>query len=95
MMALLAMLAAIAGFTGLCLAMPRHHRQIHWRVPRPSTLAWLRVIGAAGVAVSLLFCGLAWGWGIGPVAWLGLLTLAGLAVIFLLLPAAAKLTAKA
>lgn len=93
MTALLAMLAAIAGLMALCLAMPRHRRQLQWGSPRPGAQRRLRGTGAAAIAVSLLFCGLAWGWSIGPVAWLGLLTLAGLSLVFLL-PMVEKLSAR-
>jgi hypothetical protein len=84
MTALLAGLAALAGFTALCLAMPRHHRQLRKTAPRRRTQWLLRSTGAAGLALALLFSGQAWGWSIGPVAWLGLLTLAGLTLAFLL-----------
>lgn len=83
-MALLALLAAGAGLMALCLAMPRHRRQLRLAPPRRAAQQRLRWTGAAAIVLSLLFCSLAWGWSIGPVAWLGLLTLAGLGLVFLL-----------
>ncbi len=83
-MAVLALLAAAAGLMAFCLAMPRHRRQLRLVSSRPAVQTSLRWAGAIAISLSLLLCGLAWGWSIGPVAWLGLLTLAGLGLVFLL-----------
>ena len=74
---------AYAGFTGLCLAMERHHEQVFGvrRIPR------LRRLGLAGggwllLAGSLLLL-TAQGAGAGITLWLGLLTAAALALALL------------
>ena len=76
---------AYAGFTGLCLAMERHHEQVFGvrRIPR------LRRLGLTGggwllLAGSLLLLLIAQGAGAGITLWLGLLTAAALALALLL-----------
>lgn len=76
---------AYAGFTGLCLAMERHHEQVFGvrRIPRLRRLGltsggWLLLAG------SLLPLLTAQGAGAGITLWLGLLTAAALALALLL-----------
>ncbi len=78
------LLLAYAGMLALCLAMDRHARQLWGRPPG----ALLRHILRAG---GWLLLGLAWlaarrGWdaGMATVAWLGLVSLAGFALLMLL-----------
>lgn len=92
-MALLALLAATAGFIALCLAMPRHRRQFRRAPLRPAAHWRLRCLGAAGLGTALLLCAMIWGIGMGAVAWLGLLTGGGLALVFLL-PALERLSVR-
>lgn len=76
---------ALAGFTGLCLAMERHHEQVFGsrRIPsgRGRRLRWA---GWLLLAASLLPPVLAQGWGFGLVSWAGLLTAAALLLVLLL-----------
>lgn len=83
-MVLFALTLAFAGFTGLCLSMDRHHRQV-WRRPpaRPTALLY-RTLGFSLIAAALWPATAAWGLAVGIVAWLGMLTVAALAVSLLL-----------
>ncbi|MOA68604.1 hypothetical protein D3C78_1963020 [compost metagenome] len=44
----------------------------------------LRGAGWLALLVSLLLCVQAWGWAMGPVAWFGVISLAGMVVVMLL-----------
>jgi hypothetical protein len=72
---------AWGGFTALALAMDRHHRDSYGGEPAPRRVAWLRVLGTAGLLASLLASlqrqGATQGW----VLWCGVLTAAALAVV--------------
>jgi len=75
---------AYAGFSALCLAMDRHHEDVFDRaLPRGRRL-WLRALGWLGLVLSLAACATAWGWSYGIVEWVGILSLAGLLLIWLL-----------
>lgn len=83
-MTLLAFALAYAGFLGLCLSMDRHHQDLMGRRPKPPRRHALRALGWALLALSAWPCVAAWGWAMGPVCWLGLLTAAALPLVFLL-----------
>ncbi|MFJ2982016.1 MULTISPECIES: DUF3325 domain-containing protein [unclassified Pseudomonas] len=86
MMMLLAggVLFAYAGMLGLCQGLERHYKHV-WNRACPAS--WRRVLRGAGwlaLALSLLLCAQAWGWAMGPVAWFGVMSLAGLVLVLLL-----------
>ena len=75
---------AYAGFSALCLAMDRHYENVFDRgIPRRHRLP-LRLLGWLGLALSLAACAAAWGWSYGTVEWVGILSLAGLLLIWFL-----------
>ena len=81
----LGLACAHAGFVALCLAMERHHEQAlgQRRIPpgRQRLLAgggWLLLAASLVPVVATL------GWGLGTVAWCGLLTAAALPVVVVL-----------
>jgi hypothetical protein len=84
MLTALALSLAYAGFTALCLAMHRHHRQVWHRDASRQSRAVFRIAGVSCLALSLPVCVAVWGGAIGTVAWFGVLTLAGSALGFLL-----------
>ena len=92
MMAVLALSLAYTGLAGLCLAMPRHHRQVWTRDPRPAARTGLRVAGWLCLALSPLPCVVVWGAAAGTVAWFGVLSAAGFVLAFSL-PHAPRATA--
>ncbi len=52
-----AAVAALMGFGWLALGMETHWEQVHQAVPHaPGRSRWLRIVGAAGLAVSLSLC---------------------------------------
>jgi len=81
MSAILALLLAAAGFSALCMTLPRHQSDVLGRrLPHTRTMG-LRAAGFALLAGSYLI--LAWrgGFGRGTVAWAGLATFAAAAVV--------------
>lgn len=83
-MAILAFALAYAGFLALCLSMDRHHQDLMGRRPKPPRRYALRVMGWVLVALSTWPCVAAWGWFIGPVGWVGVLTAAAMPIVFLI-----------
>jgi hypothetical protein len=81
---LCAFIVAMAGLSAFSFAMSRHHRQMWQQAPGRGCQILLRCVGAIGLALSFLLCGLIWDWKIGPVVWLGLLTVTGLSLVFAL-----------
>lgn len=59
MMLLLAAIASVAGFTWLALAMDVHWQQVQGAAGSAPSQRMLRLLGAAGLAVSAVFCFLA------------------------------------
>jgi CHASE2 domain-containing sensor protein len=83
-MSVLILVSAFAGFGALCLSMERHARQVFGSVPGAA-----RRLAAAIAGWSLLLFSLAWAIrhydaSIGIAVWLGVLTLAAIAVGLLL-----------
>lgn len=75
-MPLLGFALALAGFAGLALAMDRHHRQIRHRPATRHARRLGRAVGALGLAASFAVCVHHAGWGLGPVLWFGLISVA-------------------
>lgn len=73
-----------AGLAWLCLAMDRHHRQVAGGTVQPGIARLLRLAGFAALVLSFAAAIAAEGWSLGPVAWFGSLTAAGLALVLLL-----------
>lgn len=79
-----AVVFAYLGMLALCLGLERHYKQVWGRVPARGLRVALRVAGWLALAVSFWLCGLAWGWAIGPVAWCGVISLAGFVLVMVL-----------
>ncbi|MDR6713458.1 hypothetical protein J2W83_003066 [Pseudomonas hunanensis] len=78
------LLFAYAGMLGLCQGLERHYKQV-WARPCPRGLRLsLRGLGWAALLASLVLCAQAWGWAMGPVAWFGAISLAGMVLVMLL-----------
>lgn len=86
MKALLALAAALSGFSALSLAMDRHHEDCRGRgqLPSPALRRWLRAGGAFGLALSLWAAIVGYGSAQGWVFWFGAMTVAALAVVLTL-----------
>lgn len=77
-------LFAYAGMLGLCQGLERHYKQV-WNRACPRVLRiGLRSAGWLALLASLVLCAQAWGCAMGPVAWFGVLSLAGLLLVMLL-----------
>ncbi len=83
-------LLAWLGLLALCLGLERHYRQVLGDSASPLRLRLLRLSGWLLSGLALYACSLVWGLAMGLVAWLGLLSLCGLALV-LLLPLAPRL----
>ncbi len=77
-------LTSLGGFVLLALAMERQGEWLLRRVPTPREQLVFRLLGWPLLFAALALCFLAWGWSIGPVAWLGWLTMAGVILVFAL-----------
>lgn len=76
-------LLAASGMLSLCLGLERHYKQLLERAPARVVLQGLRMTGWLAVAASFAASIMTWGWAMGPVGWLGLMSLAGLALVML------------
>lgn len=81
-MGIAAFCLAYAGFAALCLGMDRHYEAVFDReLPRRHRTP-LRVFGWVALALSLFASANVWGWSYGTVEWIGILSLAGLTLIW-------------
>jgi len=81
-MSIAAFCLAYAGFAALCLGMDRHYEMVFDRaLPRRHRLP-LRAFGWVALALSLCASAAVWGWSYGTVEWIGILSLAGLLLIW-------------
>ncbi|MCG8559813.1 MAG: DUF3325 domain-containing protein [Hyphomicrobiales bacterium] len=78
MMEATALLLATAGFGMLALSMQKHHRDLFGAPPSQWHALALHSIGWVLLGLSFAACILDSGWAIGPVLWLGILTVAAL-----------------
>lgn len=86
-MMLLALTLSFSAFTALSLAMEKHQHDLHGKAAAPpGTGTQWRVLGWVLLAVAFALCVADHGWAIGPVLWLGTMTLGGLALSFGLYP---------
>ncbi|WHZ21739.1 MAG: hypothetical protein OJF47_000851 [Nitrospira sp.] len=72
------------GLLALCLSMPKHYRQVFVQPQSRLKGPLLRLGGWLALSVSLAVGVLRNGWSFGPVEWVGMLAVAGLAIVFLL-----------
>lgn len=72
------------GLLALCVAMPKHYRQV-MRHPLTGADGYLFKIGGwVALILSFAASGTANGWSFGPVEWVGMLAVSGLSLVFLL-----------
>ncbi|WP_166216070.1 DUF3325 domain-containing protein [Pseudomonas atagonensis] len=81
---LLALLLCYAGFTALCLSMPRHHDELLGNKPSPRRRRGLNLAGWLLLVLSLWAAVAANGWGFGLVDWFAVLMLSALALVLLM-----------
>lgn len=86
----MAMALCYCGWLALCLAMPKHWRQVLHNEPAPRRRHVLRGVGGTGLAASLGMLVTTDGWSFGPVEWVAQLAVAALFLV-LLLPHAPRL----
>lgn len=81
-MSIAAFCLAYAGFSSLCLGMDRHYEDVFDReLPRYHRTP-LRLFGWLALALSLWASAHVWGWSYGAVEWIGILSIAGLLLIW-------------
>lgn len=78
------LLLAYGGLTALCLAMNRHYRQVRFGAPDRRFKVLMRINGSILLLLALVLGIDGRGPTIGPVVWFGVLSVSGLALIFLL-----------
>ena len=81
---LLALLLTYAGFTALCLSMPRHHAELLGHKPSTRRRRGLALAGWLLLTLSLWAAVAANGWSFGLVDWFAVLMLSALALVLLL-----------
>ena len=84
-MMLLALALSFSAFTALSLSMEKHQHDLHGKAAPARRVQW-RVLGWALLAAAFALCVADHGWAMGPVLWLGAMTLAGVALSFGLYP---------
>jgi len=75
---------AYIGMLALCQGLERHYKQVWNKPPSAILRRTLRGAGWLSLALSFYFCGMAWGWAMGPIGWFGLISLSGFALLMLL-----------
>ncbi|WP_460419057.1 DUF3325 domain-containing protein [Pseudomonas sp. microsymbiont 2] len=78
------LLLAYGGMLALCMGLERHYKQAWGRLPPRWLRRGLRALGWLALAASFAASVMAWGWAMGPIGGLGLVSLAGLALVLLL-----------
>jgi hypothetical protein len=81
---LLPLLLTYAGFTALCLSMPRHHDELLGHKPSPRRRQGLMLGGWLLLGLSLWAAVTSNGWSFGLVDWFAVLMLSALALVLLL-----------
>lgn len=77
-------LLALSGMLSLCFGLERHYKQTWQYVPTVLVRHTLRTLGWLALTASFAVCVMLWGWAMGPVGWLGLVSVLGLAWVFVL-----------
>ncbi len=86
-MMLLALALSFSAFTTLSLSMEKHQHDLHGKAAAaPARRMQWRVLGWALLAAAFALCVADQGWAMGPVQWLGAMTLAGVTLSFGLYP---------
>jgi hypothetical protein len=86
-MMLLAITLCFSGFTALSLAMDKHQLDLHGKAQAaPARMRLWRWVGWTLLTVAFALCVADHGWALGPVLWLGALTVGGLLIAFGLYP---------
>ena len=78
------LLLAYSSMLALCQGLERHYKQVWGRAPTLGLRRVLRLAGWLLLVASLWASAQAWGWAMGPIGWLGLLSLSGLLLAWLL-----------
>lgn len=86
-MMLLALGLSFSGFAALSLAMEKHQQELHGAQAAPAARrrVW-RMVGWALLVAAFAVTTAAQGWAVGPVLWLGAMTVAGILLAFGLYP---------
>jgi hypothetical protein len=86
-MMLLVLGLSFTAFTALSLAMEKHQQELHGKAAAsPVRRTQWRVLGWVLLTVAFALCVVDHGWAMGPVLWLGALTLGGMVLAFALYP---------
>jgi Protein of unknown function (DUF3325) len=72
------------GLLALCLAMPKHYRQVFARAPGDTPVRLFRLGGWLSLSISLAASVATNGWSFGPVEWIGMMAFTGLVLVFTL-----------
>ncbi len=73
-----------SGLFALCAGMPKHYQQIWGRFPSKERQLLIRIIGWSALLLALAASVRVNGWSFGPVEWVGMLAMTGVALTILL-----------
>ncbi|RTQ85719.1 MULTISPECIES: DUF3325 domain-containing protein [Stenotrophomonas] len=86
-MMLLTLTLSFSAFTALSLAMEKHQHDLHGKAAAtPARRTQWRVLGWALLTAAFALCVVDHGWAMGPVLWLGVMTVGGVVLSFGLYP---------
>jgi magnesium-transporting ATPase (P-type) len=86
-MTLLACALCFSGFTALCLAMDKHQIELYGKQrANPQRMRLWRVVGWLLLTLTFALCVQQHGWALGPLHWLGALTVSAMLLTLWLLP---------
>ncbi|HJR77023.1 MAG TPA: DUF3325 domain-containing protein [Nitrospiraceae bacterium] len=72
------------GLLALCLAMPKHYRQVFAQTPGATPVHLFRLGGWLSLMASLAVSIAVNGWSFGPIEWVGMLAVTSLGLVFML-----------
>lgn len=77
---------AYSGWSALSMGMDRHYADVHGRgaEPAPKMRSRYRFAGALALSATFAICVASDGWGIGPVYWMGTISMAALIIVAVL-----------
>lgn len=75
------LLLVYGAMSALCQGMPRHYKSVWKREPQTMARRMLRASGWLLLVCGFMACVSSWGWAMGPIGWLGQVSMAGLLLV--------------
>ncbi|MGX5219328.1 DUF3325 domain-containing protein [Pseudomonas segetis] len=75
------LLLVYCAMSALCMGLPRHYKNVWKHEPQSYFCRTLRVAGWLLLGAGFMACVSSWGWAMGPIGWLGQVSLSGLLLV--------------